>query len=139
MSVLKDQSLAEDALQEAFFAIARHIDDLGDAESGKTAAFIYTVTERKCLDILRDRKQFAPLGDYPAPETPEEVLPAAFARLSPDHRQVLTLRYVQGYGVWEIAKIMKRSPGAVSMLIKRAKAALKDELEKEGYEVEAYR
>ncbi|MDP1086143.1 sigma-70 family RNA polymerase sigma factor, partial [Klebsiella pneumoniae] len=57
----------------------------------------------------------------------------AMKQLSPDYRKVLTYRIIEGWPVNEVAKKMKRSPGAVRSLQFRALQALKETLEKGGY------
>ena len=41
---LTDRSLAEDAVQDAFLAIAKNIKKVGDPDSAKTRAYLLTVT-----------------------------------------------------------------------------------------------
>ncbi len=52
-------------------------------------------------------------------------LRAALDRLSPDHRQVVTLARIKGLPIKEIATRMNRSPGAVKVLLLRALRELK--------------
>lgn len=49
-------------------------------------------------------------------------------RLPPDYREVIVLRNLEGLPHEEVARRMKRSPGAVRMLWLRALAQLRDEL-----------
>lgn len=52
------------------------------------------------------------------------VLDGLVAELSPDQREALMLLYMEKLSVAEIAVVMRRSPGAVSNLLNRARAAL---------------
>ena len=56
-------------------------------------------------------------------------------RLREDYRSVLLLRFAEGYTNREIAQLLGRTPGAVGVLISRAREALRKELEKEGYSI----
>jgi len=47
------------------------------------------------------------------------------AGLGPHHRAVLTLRYLDGLPVREVAEQLDRTPGAVEALLTRAKAAFR--------------
>ena len=54
-------------------------------------------------------------------------------RLKPEYSQVLYLIYFEGFDNDETAQIMKKTKKQVIDLLYRAKAALKKQLEKEGY------
>lgn len=58
-----------------------------------------------------------------------EALIAALGRLTPLHRQVLVLKYLDGYPVDEIAVELKRSKVQIQSLLQRARAGLKRELQ----------
>ena len=51
--LLGDAHLAEDAVQDAFLALTRHLDKIEDAESPKTRKFLLTIVKSKAVDILR--------------------------------------------------------------------------------------
>ena len=53
--VLKEQALAEDAVQDSFLYLAINIRDVGDVQSPKTRNYVYLVTKHKAIDILRKR------------------------------------------------------------------------------------
>jgi RNA polymerase sigma-70 factor (ECF subfamily) len=72
------------------------------------------------------------------PQQPQEVeetmmIQQAMNELSPEHRQVLTLRIIEGWPVKNVARKMKRSQGAIRSLQFRAVKALREILEKGGY------
>ena len=86
-----------------------------------------------------------PLYDDPdhSAESPEELflkkgrdsqLFQAMERLKPEYRQVLWLSYFEGFDRREIAAILKKSVNSVDVLLHRAKAALRTEWEKEGFD-----
>ena len=54
-------------------------------------------------------------------------------KLKPEYAQVLYLIYFEGFTNDETAQIMKKTKKQVIDLLYRAKAALKKQLEKEGY------
>lgn len=56
--ILKDQGLAEDAVQESFLYLALNIHTIdNDVFSARTRNFIYLVTRHKAVDILRKSKR----------------------------------------------------------------------------------
>ena len=96
--------------------------------------------ERKCIDILRQqaRRDGAPFDETAALVTPPpcgEPVADAMGRLNPRYREALLLRYGCGYSARETAALMDMSYGAGQKLQQRAKAALRQELEKEGVTV----
>ena len=57
---------------------------------------------------------------------------AALARLLPHHRAALTLRYLDGLPVDQVAVLLERSLHATESLLMRAKAAYRDAADTEG-------
>ena len=56
----------------------------------------------------------------------------AMSRLKPDYREVLLLRFVEGYGAADVGRMTGRSEGAVRTLQHRAVERLRRELERAG-------
>ena len=61
-----------------------------------------------------------------------DVLVAAMSKLKSDYREVLLLRFVEGYGAADVGRMTGRSEGAVRTLQHRALDRLRRELEKTG-------
>ncbi len=59
-----------------------------------------------------------------------DKLLAAMQKLTPERQQLIILKYVEHLSNAEIAKIMRRSEGAIKSLYHRTLQALRDELEK---------
>lgn len=131
---------AEDAVHQAFLALAEHFPRLCRLPRPQLEAYLVVVTERKCIDCLRQqaRRDGAPFDETAALVTPPpcgEPVADAMGRLSPRYREALLLRYGCGYSARETAALMDMSYGAGQKLQQRAKAALRQELEKEGLTV----
>lgn len=131
---------AEDAVHQAFLALAEHFPRLCRLPRPQLEAYLVVVTERKCIDCLRQqaRRDGAPFDETAALVTPPpcgEPVADAMGRLSPRYREALLLRYGCGYSARETAALMDMSYGAGQKLQQRAKAALRTELEKEGISV----
>ena len=71
---LQDEHLAEDAVQEAFFALTRHLDQVEDVHSQRTRKFLATIVRSKAVDILRKRKPTEELKEYLAEEKRDDRL-----------------------------------------------------------------
>ena len=54
--ILKDEYLAEDAVQETFFSIIKYIEKIKDIKSVRTKNFLATIVRNKAIDILRRQK-----------------------------------------------------------------------------------
>ena len=82
ISILKDQTLAEDAVHETFLQILGEIDTLRIENPHQLKAYLYLLTRERTIDFLRRwkrRKEVLPLPDEPweednAPEPEELVL-----------------------------------------------------------------
>ena len=60
----------------------------------------------------------------------------ALEEIKPEYKQVLWLFYFEEFSVPDIAKIIRKSKNNTSVLLHRAKAALKKQLEKENFDYE---
>lgn len=139
-SILNNPTDAEDAVQDAFFAIAKNISKISEINCPKTRAFIVTITENKAIDIYRRKSKAkthdiedVPLGiDF---EFQDGSLGDAMSRLPERYRQALSLRFLCGYSIMETAKLLGLEYENTRKLIYRAREALRSELKKDGVEV----
>jgi RNA polymerase sigma-70 factor (ECF subfamily) len=141
--VVRDQDIAEEAVQEAFFSAYRNLERF----SGPSfRAWLTRIAINAARDLLRKRKR-RPSEPYPeweddswqppAPESesPEQVSLAqqqrvAIARcmegITDDQRAAIVLFDVQGYDYGEIATMTDVSVGTVKSRIHRGRLALRD-------------
>jgi RNA polymerase sigma factor (sigma-70 family) len=116
LRVLRDQALAEDAVQEAFLAIWRTARRYRQ-ERAKPSTWVLTLVHRRAVDLVRreDRRRADPLGEAPeagGAAVPEEAdlrerraaVQAALRELPDDQRQALELAYYGGYTQSELAE-----------------------------------
>jgi RNA polymerase sigma-70 factor, ECF subfamily len=140
---VRDRAEAEDLTQEVFYRALRSLDRYQDTGSG-FRAYLATIAR----NLVRDRwKRKTPvqvalqhLPDLSSAELgPEEhsllatdtqQLLNALSILPTDYQQVILLRVAEGRSCAEVAKLMRRSAGAVRVLQHRAIAALRDQLER---------
>lgn len=114
--ILRDQALAEDAVQEAFLAVWRSADAY-KRERAKPSTWILTVVHRRAVDLVRreERRRGEPLEAAPEPTSgpaDEEVtlsarraaVQAALTELPDDQRQALELAYYGGLTQSELAE-----------------------------------
>ena len=135
-----------DLSQEAFIRAWR---GLGQYQFGaEFSTWLYRLTRNVCIDFLRaqKRRQTVPLHlnddegetELPLPDTaegPEEravagerrrALLQAMQALSPEHREILTLRVIEDLPYEQIAQILGVRTGTVKSRLARARISLKN-------------
>jgi len=121
--LLRDESEAQDATQETFLRVQRHLDRVPNAD--QALHWIYRVATNYCLNEIRDRRwRPTPSGDLP--ERGEEVALAEgrlqdrdlvhrlVARAHPKLRAVAWMSYADGFEQQEIAQILGLSRRTVA-------------------------
>lgn len=87
-------------------------------------------SERRQREARRGLQALPDVHDLSIDEVPErDRVTRALGRLSPDHRRVLVLKYLDGRGVAEIAAEIGRTRVQVQSLLQRARGALRVELD----------
>jgi len=132
-----------DIVQESFINAARHIGAL--RENDKFGSWLFGIAHQKCAQHWRrQRPENVPIDEqnnFPDAEPgPVEILvreeqEAAFMKildhLSPPHRAVLLLHFVEDFSIEEIAAITGARAGTVKSRLHYAKDALRKLLTKE--------
>lgn len=132
---------AEDVTQEAFLAVWRALPEFrGDC---RFSTWLYRLVSNAAIDCLRREKKHRDTGDVDDLELPDggpspqeqaersdtrDAVRRALDRLSPEHRQVLLLRFMQELDYGEIARALNVSEGTVKSRINRAKSKLREVL-----------
>ena len=137
-NILNNAEDAEDAVHNAFVAIAEHIEKIDAPVCPKTKDYIVTIVEGKAIDIYRKKNR------HPHLSLCEEVIgfvvdPAecqgvtqCFARLPAQCRHILLLKYRYGYNNRELSQLLQLSEANVIKRIQRAKEKLAQLCEEEG-------
>ena len=127
-------AVAEDLTSETFLAAADAVRRASVAEL--TTAWLIGVARHKLVDHWRrgerEQRSLAVVAGETGPPTDvwDMQLDALTARrvlatLGPHHRSALTLRYLDGLPVREVARLLDRTEGATEVLLVRAKAAFR--------------
>lgn len=136
--LLKNEQDAEDAVHLAFVSIIENLDKLAEPVCSDTKFYCTTVCRHKAIDMLRhrDRLSVEYLDDTVCDAESELILDSdvsrAIASLSARYRDIIILRYAQGYSVREISEIWGISRDAAQKTLWRAKSALADILLERG-------
>lgn len=134
---------AEDVLQTVFTRLLRREEQPDLSENA--GSYLHRAAVNAALDLMRRRKRarkvdLDEVGDNlvdthdPGPERTQgshEIksrLRAAMSQLSPRQAEIFTLRYLEGLGNLEIAKLLGASQTSIAVLLHRARHRLQKEL-----------
>lgn len=120
-----------DAIQEAIVKAFSKLYTLKKDAYAKT--WLMRILLNECYSVMRKEKRVVSLEDYRQEEKAEEQkdysdLYEAIYRLPEEMRLSVTLYYLEGYSVREIATMMKTTESAVKNRLARARQRLRNEL-----------
>ncbi len=132
---------ADDLFQEVWLDVFRGIAKLTRPEV--FPAWLYQIARHRVCRALRRRRQpLSSLEEIDEPGTAEgetefgaedaEKVHAALGRLKPDQREVLLLRFLEGFSYEDIARVLGCRLGTVRSRIHYAKLALRRVMERMG-------
>jgi RNA polymerase sigma-70 factor, ECF subfamily len=147
LRILRDESLAQDAVQEAFLAVWRTADRFL-AERARASTWILTLVHRRAVDLVRrqERRRGEPLEAVPEPVAPEQVeeqatirfqrqvVQEALRRLPPEQREALELGYYAGLTQSELAERLGQPLGTIKSRMFTGLTRLRDLLAQAGLE-----
>jgi RNA polymerase sigma-70 factor, ECF subfamily len=143
-----DGETALDVLQDVWLILFRRLPRLRAPEAFRV--WLYQVAHDRVIDLLRRRRREAQahevlrngLVDYE--DGPEERLEQvelvhhALDRLSPEHREVLLLRFLEGLSLEETAATLRLPQGTVKSRLHYARLALRRQVETIDHDGEAF-
>lgn len=131
--ILHDRFLAEDAVQNAFMKLAKHMGDVGEIDSLSTKRYLITITKNAAIDIYRKRNKQIHKEIY-IDELGEARLPMSYMETTMDnnildvlknlpikYRDIFLLKYSANLENKEIARICGIREGTVRQRISRGK------------------
>ena len=147
LRILRDEALAQDAVQEAFLGVWRSADQYLP-ERAKASTWILTLVHRRAVDLVRreDRRRGEPLDDAAEPvalSTVEgeatlgfqrRVVQEALKGLPSDQREALELAYYGGLTQSELAERLGQPLGTIKSRMFMGLARLRDLLAQAGLE-----
>jgi RNA polymerase sigma-70 factor (ECF subfamily) len=132
--IAHDRAAAEDIAQEAFLAALRALPRFDRRRPLRP--WLHRIVVNRAIDWARARKLRAEVDFDALPEAaaPPEVtglgeVGAALARLSPEHRAVVVMRYLLEFTPGEIAEALELPRGTVNSRLRRGLDALGGVLE----------
>jgi RNA polymerase sigma-70 factor (ECF subfamily) len=147
LRILRDEALAEDAVQEAFLGVWR-----GAArflpERGKASSWILTLVHRRAVDLVRreERRRADTLEHAPEPgggDVDEEAwlrlqrerVQAALRQLPDQQREAIELAYYGGFTQSELAERLGQPLGTIKSRMFMGLARLRELLGEPGMEI----
>ncbi len=148
--ILRDESLAEDAVQEAFLGLWRTAAATFVAERAKASTWLLTLVHRRAVDLVRreERRRTEPLESAaePVDESAEsdawaglerERIQNALSRLPDQQREAIELAYYGGFTQSELAERLGQPLGTIKSRMFSGLARLREILD-EGAEEGAW-
>ncbi len=138
-------SVAEELAEDVFFCLMVKKPKFTPKYSFKT--WLFTIGRNRAMNALRKKAKYLAFKNNAQNFQKEQedlkisyikkqekiILHRAIQELLPQYSEVLYLSYFELLPVPEIANVMKKSIKQVNNLLYRAKVALRDQLEKEGF------
>ena len=125
LRILRDEALAQDAVQEAFLAVWRSAAGFLP-ERARPSTWILTLVHRRAVDLVRreQRRRTEPLEPelHPAGESSDEeasvrfhrqIVQEALRRLPADQREAIELAYYGGFTQSEVAERLGQPLGTI--------------------------
>jgi len=143
-SILHDPGLAEDAMQEAFYRLAKNIKRIRPVPK-QVRSFLVTIVKNVSIDILHRQKNASTISldtlvydpvdpvnteDIAIQHTEAEAVEELVMTLPVIYSTVFLLRYKHDLSNNDIAKLLEISEAAVSKRISRAKEKITEKVTK---------
>ena len=134
---IRDDSLAEEALQEALVLIWRNASSFRG--ESRVTSWMYQIVTRACIDVLRKEQlrahssleEYGQIDQIDSGSVFEEavldglLVHGALLELEPEHRQVLKAIELDGLTVKEASELLGIPVGTIKSRASRAREALK--------------
>ena len=147
LRVLRDEALAEDAVQEAFLGVWRNASRFVP-ERGTASTWILTLVHRRAVDLVRreERRHADPLEPAAEPSSgsvddeawlrlQRERVQAALRQLPDQQREALELAYYGGFTQSELAERLGLPLGTIKSRVFAGLARLRELLGEPGMEM----
>ena len=141
---LQDAHLAEDAVQETFLALTRHLDKVEEVQSDRTRNFLATIVRSKAVDILRkkmpetelpeaygEKQEYGDMLDQYLTKENYHRLVSCVLELDDTYRTVFEYKFMYQMSDAEIGDVLGISAKNVNVRYFRARKKLQEMFRKE--------
>lgn len=135
ISMLGDEGLARDAMQDVFIKILLNLSRFTEQSSFST--WVYSITYNYCIDLIRKKKKIpllytedvgkisreteVEIPDSVLLEMKQERLAKVLDRLPPGDKAILMMKYIDDLQIKDIGEVLGKTESAIKMQIMRAK------------------
>ena len=136
--IVEDENAVWDVLQETWLAVYQKIRKLEDPR--KFPAWLYKISHNKAVSLLRREGKYVQMaeeqmadcfennGTIGIAEEQAELAHKLLGKLKLAHREVLTLYFLEGFSIREMAGILEVSEGTVKSRLHYAKHKIREAL-----------
>ncbi len=134
----------EDVAGETWLQVVRDLPKLKQGSADEFRAWLFTIARHRAIDAARSRKRFRdkvlaaepfadtvtmgnPVEDEVFHELSTRRAVAMVAGLSKDQAEVVALRVIAGLDTEAVARMLRKTPGAVRVALHRGLRALSDD------------
>lgn len=135
-----NQALAEDAVEDAFLALADRFHLIEDPDGERAKRYAIRTVHGFAVDAVRRETRFVPFdyetylsSDDPFDEVQRGDILRLIENLPDADREILTAKYVEGRSTKELCSRFEATEDAVYKRLSRAREKLKDALINNGY------
>jgi len=138
---INNKEVSEDITAESFYKLFINWNNLNTENELGLLAWIYKTARNQAIDYFRKENKYMKINDdnlegVTHQEMIEDIeqdfdmqlINTALARLSPEKREIIELRFKHEMKISEIAEIVGKNEGAVKMILYRGIEELKDYL-----------
>ncbi len=128
-TLLRSDADCADAIQEAVVKAFSGIQTLRKDSYAKT--WLVRIVINECYAIMRRQQRLVPIDDFTvaaAEQADYSELYDALSRLPEEIRLAVTLYYIEGYSVREVAELLNTTQSGVKNRLMRARAKMKKDL-----------
>jgi RNA polymerase sigma-70 factor (ECF subfamily) len=148
LRIVRERSIAEEALQDGFVSVWNHAGDYSRARSAPLT-WMTSIVRNRCLDIVRRTRELPDVDDTLAGLLVDESaapmreaqaraeahsLRRCLDELEPEQRQSIALAFFHGLTHSELAAHMRKPLGTVKTHVRRGLARLRECLSRDGLE-----
>lgn len=141
-SILNDEQLSEDAVQEAFLRIAKNFNKVGEISSPKCRNFVAIITKNVALTMHKKNQTFYnaesfdenieyKISDNTFEKISKKDLSDYISRLPESYRFPLYLYHLYGYTFKEISSLLSISVETSKKRVQRARQLIKQMIERD--------
>ena len=139
ISMTNDRYIAEDLVQEAFLRAMQHEQQFMSMEPMQCRAWIYQTVKHLYIDRIRHLQNEQLVDMIPEKASDEkDRLPEEMAELlsvlPEDQRQLVMMRYIEGYNSAELSRILGIPAGTIRSKLSTSIRVLRELLQEEDYE-----